>query len=85
MKCIFCPQLTPEQQFKVNRYAPPPLSSRPTRRLRPITKPIRVDVDLVLVPVTVNDPMNRLVIGLEKDHFALFDNGQRTGNQVLFQ
>ena len=37
---------------------------------------MRVDVDLVLVPVSVNDSMNRLVIGLERDHFALFDNGK---------
>ena len=44
--------------------------------MKSYTKPIRVDVDLVLVPVTVNDPMNRLVTGLERDHFALFDNGK---------
>jgi Ca-activated chloride channel homolog len=35
---------------------------------------IRVDVDLVLVPVTVTDPMNRLVTGLERDNFQLYDN-----------
>ena len=35
---------------------------------------IRVDVNLVLVPVVVTDPMNRLVTGLEKDNFQLFDN-----------
>ena len=35
---------------------------------------IHVDVDLVLVPVTVTDPMNRLVTGLEKENFQLFDN-----------
>ena len=28
---------------------------------------IRMNVDMVLVPVTVTDPMNRLVTGLEKD------------------
>src|ERR1035438_2013062 len=39
-------------------------------------KPIRKDVDLVLVPVTITDPMNRLVTGLEKENFALTDNGQ---------
>ena len=36
--------------------------------LRTHTKPIRVDVDLVLVPVTITDPMNRLVTGLEKEN-----------------
>ena len=35
---------------------------------------IRVDVNLVLVPVTVTDPMNRLVTGLEKENFAIYDN-----------
>jgi Ca-activated chloride channel family protein len=35
---------------------------------------IRVDVNLVLVPMTVTDPMNRLVTGLEKENFTLTDN-----------
>ncbi len=35
---------------------------------------IRVDVDLVLVPLTVTDPLNRLVTGLDKDNFFLFEN-----------
>lgn len=35
---------------------------------------IRVDVNLVLVPLTVTDPMNRLVTGLEKENFAVYDN-----------
>ncbi len=35
---------------------------------------IRVDVNLVQVPMTVTDPMNRLVTGLEKENFQLFDN-----------
>ena len=41
--------------------------------LRAHTKPLKVDVDLVLVPVTITDPMNRLVTGLDKDNFALFE------------
>lgn len=35
---------------------------------------LRVEVDLVLVPVTVTDPYNRLVTGLEKGHFKLFED-----------
>ena len=35
---------------------------------------IRVNVNLVLVPATVTDPMNRLVTGLEKENFQVFDN-----------
>jgi Ca-activated chloride channel family protein len=49
--------------------------------LRTHTKPIRVDVDLVLVPVTITDPMNRLVTGLEKENFILLDNGERQAIQ----
>src|ERR1035441_3213002 len=36
---------------------------------------VRVDTNLVLVPVSVSDPMNRTVTGLEKGNFQLFDNG----------
>jgi Ca-activated chloride channel homolog len=36
-------------------------------------RPLKVDVDLVLVPVTITDPMNRLVTGLEKANFQLFE------------
>lgn len=35
---------------------------------------IRMNADLVLVPVTVTDPMNRLVTGLEKQDFQVFEN-----------
>jgi Ca-activated chloride channel family protein len=34
---------------------------------------LKVDVDLVLVPVTITDPLNRLVTGLEKENFQLFE------------
>ncbi len=35
---------------------------------------IRVDSNLVLIPVTVTDPMNRFVTGLEKENFKLFED-----------
>jgi len=35
---------------------------------------IRIDSTLVLIPVTVTDPMNRFVTGLEKDNFKLFED-----------
>ena len=41
---------------------------------------IRVDVNLVLVPATVTDPLNRLVTGLEKENFQIFDNN--TGQAI---
>jgi hypothetical protein len=37
--------------------------------------PIRVDVNLVLVNVTVTDPYNRLVTGLEQENFRVFEDG----------
>ena len=33
----------------------------------------RVNVDTVVVRVTVTDPLNRYVLGLEKEHFQLYD------------
>ncbi len=38
---------------------------------------IRLNSDLVLVPVTVTDPMNRLVTGLEQSDFQVFDDNSR--------
>jgi Ca-activated chloride channel family protein len=37
------------------------------------TKPYKVGVDMVLVPVTITDPLNRLVTGLDRDNFNLFE------------
>jgi len=35
---------------------------------------IRIDSTLVLIPVTVTDPMNRFVTGLEKENFKIFED-----------
>ena len=35
---------------------------------------IRVDVDLVLINVTITDPYNRLVTGLERENFKIFED-----------
>jgi Ca-activated chloride channel family protein len=43
-------------------------------------KPVRIDVDLVLVPVTVVDAANRPVISLGKQNFELYEGDQQ---QVL--
>jgi Ca-activated chloride channel family protein len=37
---------------------------------------IRTHTELVLVPVTVTDPMNRVVVGLEQGNFQLFEDKQ---------
>ncbi len=51
----------------------PPAEIKEDPALQTHTKPMKVDVDLVLVPVTVTDPNNRLVTGLEKDNFQIFE------------
>lgn len=53
--------------------APPSPEDGIDPALKTHTKPMKVDVDLVLVPVTITDPMNRLVTGLDKDNFNLFE------------
>jgi len=44
-----------------------------TNLLEPHSPAIKSKVDLVLVPVTVTDPMNRLVTGLDRENFQVFD------------
>ena len=45
--------------------------------LKTHTKPMKVDVDLVLVPATVTDPMNRLVTGLDADNFEVYEGSAK--------
>jgi len=45
--------------------------------LRTHTKPMKVDVSLVLIPVTITDPMNRLVTGLDKENFQVFEGKEQ--------
>jgi Ca-activated chloride channel homolog len=54
----------------------PALTGRAALHARPGSL-IRMNVDLVLVPVTVTDPMNRLVTGLEKSDFRVYENNKR--------
>jgi Ca-activated chloride channel family protein len=55
----------------------------PEPRIRPAPelaqtsgKPIQSDVSLVLVNMTVTDPYDRLVTGLEKENFRVFEDGK---------
>ena len=58
----------------IPRPAPPAPGAADTIRSN-----IRVDSTLVLIPVTVTDPMNRFVTGLEKEHFKVQeDNVEQT-------
>lgn len=51
----------------------PAIDSSDARKMRAGSL-IRMNVDMVLVPVTVTDPMNRLVTGLEQEDFKVFEN-----------
>lgn len=46
-------------------------------------RPIRVDVDLVLVPTTVVDPHGRLVSGLNRGHFRVFEDNVEQEVELL--
>jgi Ca-activated chloride channel family protein len=50
-----------------------PKTNIATQVLTAHVRPMKVDVDLVLVPVTITDPLNRLVTGLEKENFQLYE------------
>ena len=56
----------------------PTIGGDVTRNTPPVTikpgKVIRADVDLALVNVTVTDPYNRLVTGLDPDNFRVFED-----------
>lgn len=54
----------------------PALTGAAALRARPGSL-IRMNVDLVLVPVTVTDPMNRLVTGLEQSDFEVFEDSRQ--------
>lgn len=51
-----------------------PLAGSTVRTHAPL---IRSKVDLVLVPVTVTDPMNRLVTGLDKENFQIYEGKEQ--------
>lgn len=69
------PQATPLPPARVgieprtSTAAPKPLEGEAAR-----TPNIRVDTNLVLINVTVRDPLNRFVTGLEKEQFKLFED-----------
>jgi Ca-activated chloride channel family protein len=51
---------------------PPKQFDNPQKKL---DEGIKVDVSLALVNVSVTDPLNRLVTGLDKDNFRVFEDG----------
>jgi Ca-activated chloride channel homolog len=75
------PLVRPEDEAKFDPNSSAAVEADLYPGLRTHTRPIRVDVDLVLVPVTITDPMNRLVTGLEKENFIVLDNGEKQAIQ----
>jgi len=59
----------PKPEVTEGPNATPDTTSHPTRT-------IRVEANLVLVPMTVTDDRNRLVTGLERDNFYIYENNQ---------
>ena len=52
-----------------------PSRPKPAPKQAPASRPtLRVDTTLVLVPVSVNDPLGRPVSGLEKENFRVFED-----------
>jgi Ca-activated chloride channel homolog len=79
--CVAIPVLSQEQE-QPRDLAPvpaPPVKFIDAKRDTPAVKivpgkAIRTDVDLALVNVTVTDPFNRLVTGLDQDNFRVFED-----------
>jgi Ca-activated chloride channel family protein len=57
------------EELAKDTLGPPTLDAR--------VRPLKVAVDLVLVPVTITDPLNRLVTGLDKENFQLFEGSSK--------
>jgi Ca-activated chloride channel family protein len=55
----------------------PPQPATTESNFAPRPPLLKSSVDLVLVPVTVTDPMNRLVTGLDKGNFQVFEGKEQ--------
>jgi Ca-activated chloride channel homolog len=79
----FCSAAWPQTDVNDVHVAPRTVDTAKTTEVTPDNvsglnthiRPLRTSADLVLVPVTITDPMNRLVTGLEKDNFQLYEGG----------
>ena len=70
--------------------AAPSQSQGPVQPLKEVPGPIlnsgpliKSDIDMTLVNVTVTDPLDRLVTGLEKEHFRVYEDGIEQEVQTL--
>jgi VWFA-related protein len=63
-------------QATITPRAKPSAAQQPQDEPPPLPKAdIRVDANLVLVPVTVLDPLARMVTGLDAENFTVFEDG----------
>lgn len=62
--------LAQQVQIEPRRRTAPPVETRDGAAT------LRVDTNLVLVPVTVSDALNRPVVGLERENFRIFEDKQ---------
>jgi Ca-activated chloride channel homolog len=65
---IFAAATAAAQNIEIQPRPKPPVETGPRAN-------IRVDTNLVIIPVTVTDPFSRPVTGLERDHFRLLEDG----------
>ncbi|MBI5083479.1 MAG: VWA domain-containing protein [Acidobacteria bacterium] len=56
------------------RITPRPKPAAEVPESERITPNIRIDTNLVLIPVTVTTPLNQFVTGMEKENFRLFED-----------
>jgi Ca-activated chloride channel homolog len=82
---VMCLTLPTQSQTTDEVHVVPAKKATPTRAttreinsdLNVHSKPFRADVDLVLVPVTVTDFMNRPMVGLGRANFSLYEDGRQ--------
>ena len=68
--CVFVTALRSADNPKVSIDA---RAKRTTPEAKGPRADIRVDTNVVRIPVTVTDPINRFVTGLEKENFKIFE------------
>ncbi len=70
-------QIPDETKVNIEPRMRPSAGSNPDAGLTEADKrrsTLRIDTNLVLINVTVTDPLNRFVTGLEREHFRLFED-----------
>ena len=64
---------TEDVHIQLRVHPPAPKDPDIDPALKTHTKPFKKNVDMVLVPVTITDPLNRFVTGLDRQNFNVFE------------